>query len=381
MRVLIVEDGFARGALAAARALAANGHDVGVASPRRGMAAASRACKRWHRSVPPSGDSAGFVESLNRAILESGYSVMLPAGDVELFACSAMRDHIKAVIPVTSHAQLLRATDKETLTAAAIQVGLDVPRTEEATAQTIQSFDLPVVVKPTVQWKPGAPRDPKRLDVRVYTTYGDAEKRASELRRAGGIPLVQEYVEGALMSLCLVIGDDGRVVCSEQQEASRMWPPARGISTRAVTVPLDTELTDNVLDLLRQLDWRGLAQIQFIKGDRTWLIDLNARLYGSLSLAVTAGANLPLAWALLADDLSSRSNDPTKAKVGCRYQWLEGDLKRALRERNGGVTRDVAETLRYAMKSTHSILSLKDPLPAWVRIRDLQRETIHRTKR
>jgi hypothetical protein len=50
--------------------------------------------------------------------------------------------------------------------------------------------------------------------------------------------------------------------------------------------------------------------------------------------------------------------------VGVRYQWLEGDLRRAVSEKRGGLGRDIAGCLWYALKAKHSIWSARDPLPA-----------------
>jgi hypothetical protein len=52
-----------------------------------------------------------------------------------------------------------------------------------------------------------------------------------------------------------------------------------------------------------------------------------------------------------------------------RYQWLEGDLRRAAVERRGGLLLDLAGTLRFAAGAVHSTLSLRDPAPALARIR------------
>jgi hypothetical protein len=48
-----------------------------------------------------------------------------------------------------------------------------------------------------------------------------------------------------------------------------------------------------------------------------------------------------------------------------RYQWLEGDLRRAVYDDRGGRVRDVASCLRYAPGATHSIWQLRDPRPGF----------------
>ena len=47
-----------------------------------------------------------------------------------------------------------------------------------------------------------------------------------------------------------------------------------------------------------------------------------------------------------------------------RYQWLEGDLRRALEERRGGLVCDVVNCLGFALGATHSTWHRSDPWPA-----------------
>jgi hypothetical protein len=100
------------------------------------------------------------------------------------------------------------------------------------------------------------------------------------------------------------------------------------------------------------------------------LIDLNGRFYGSLALAVRAGANLPAVWAALA---TGRDVEPVTARSGVRYSWWEGDLRRAMLDRRGGLVRDLAGTLGAGVGAVHSIGRWRDPAPAVVQLRQLAR--------
>jgi len=67
MRVLIVEDGYQRGAVTAVRALRKTGWTVGVASPVEGHAARSRHCAVWHRAAQPADGIESFERDLSRS--------------------------------------------------------------------------------------------------------------------------------------------------------------------------------------------------------------------------------------------------------------------------------------------------------------------------
>jgi predicted ATP-grasp superfamily ATP-dependent carboligase len=154
------------------------------------------------------------------------------------------------------------------------------------------------------------------------------------------------------------------------QLATRVWPPGAGASCRAATVPVDPEIAARAAALFAELGWFGLAELQFLvpADGIARLIDFNGRFYGSLNLAVTAGANLPASWAALA---TGRPAEPATAASGSRYSWWEGDLRRALVERRGGIGRDVAGTLYSGLGAAHSVLRLRDPGPALSQARQL----------
>lgn len=344
MRALIVEDGFQRGALAAARGLAAAGWEVGTGSPAAGLAASSRFVARNHELPGPHED--GFVDAVAAATEAGGYEVVFPAGDGELLTLSAGRERVPAVFPYATHRVVEEALDKTTLAAAAERAGLRVPS---------DAGSGPFIVKPRLTAAPGSPR----IYARLAEDRDGAERQAAELRQRGAEPVVQEFIAGDLVALVAVADREGELVASVQQRAERIWPTGTGGSVRAETVPIDGSLLERVTALLSELGWFGLAQAQFqqpARGDPV-LIDLNGRFYGSLALALAAGVNLPAIWAALG---TGRELPPVSpARTGVRYHWLEADLRRAAAER-----REVGSSLAYAVRARHGLWALRDPAPA-----------------
>jgi predicted ATP-grasp superfamily ATP-dependent carboligase len=364
MRALIVEDGRQRGALAASRALAKAGWTVGIASPGPGFASASRSTARRHETPPPEAGEEAFLEAVRGAIDAGGYEVVFGAGDGEVVALSAGRDSLRAVVPYPDHDRVLRAVDKVLLAEAASRVGLAVPETRPADEAALRAIDGRVIVKPRLTTVRGTQGEALRLRAALATGTDEAEAEASYLRSVGAEPLLQRYVPGALTALIALADGAGRLVVTVQQRAEAIWPPEVGGSVRAQTVAVDPRLEELVGKLLAELEWFGLAQVQF-QSDGTGeplLIDLNARFYGSMALALAAGPNLPAIWAALAT--GRRSPLVMLPRAGVRYHWLEGDLRRALRERRGGLARDLRGTLAYARGAVHGLWDVRDPWPA-----------------
>ncbi|MGA4991371.1 ATP-grasp domain-containing protein [Nonomuraea bangladeshensis] len=392
MRALIVETGFSRGALAAVRALAAAGWEVGVGAPAgAGLASSSRYRRRRHLVPAAHEDRDAFLAAVRRAVRDHGYDVVFGAGEAEVLALSLLRDEVGAIVPHAGHRQVVRAIDKQELSEAAESVGILTARALDPSTLASSTLDPsapdpsaldpsaldpsalaserpPLVVKSRLHAHPERPGAPPRIDTLVVPGPEAARRRVDEVRRLGGEPRVEEFHEGRLMAYAAVTAVGGRVVCDCMQVASRIWPPGAGASCRAETVRVDPAISGRAARLLAALGWFGLAQLQFVvpEDGRPRLIDLNGRFYGSMALATAAGANLPAAWAALA---VGHDVPPTRARPGVRYQWLEGDLRRAAVERRRGLLLDLAGTLRFAAGAVHSTLSLRDPAPALARIR------------
>ena len=154
---------------------------------------------------------------------------------------------------------------------------------------------------------------------------------------------------------------EGEVLATSHQIATRVFPPGAGISAFAQTVARDPELDAGVRRLIDTIGWSGIFQVQFIReGDRSYVIDLNPRMYGSLGLAIAAGLNLPGIWA---DLLLGRTPTVGDYRVGVPFRSEERDLPAlaaAVASRDWGQARAI---LRPRRATTHAVASLRDPLP------------------
>lgn len=365
MRALIVSEGSSRVALGAARALGRAGWRVGIGSPGRpGFESASRWVSAWHAVAPPELGLGAFLSGLQRAVRSGGYEVVFGAGDAETLALSLLRDRIGATVPLADHDTVVRAVDKLTLAEAGAGVGLTSPWTELATDEALRGVRAPVLVKARLHWQPDLRGAPPRWNVTLARDAAAMRSRVGEIRAGGGDPLLQEVVGGALLSHAVVSDVNGAIVASAQQVADRTWPPGVGGGVRYLSVAPDEEIAKKVAALVGELGWFGLAQFQFVvpRDGEPLLIDMNGRFFGSMVLPAAAGVNLADAWARLATGRPVRAMP--EPRPGVRYQWLEGDLRRAWVERRGGLASDVVDCLRHARGAVHLLLDLEDPRPS-----------------
>ncbi len=360
-RVLLVEDGESRIALAAARGLRTAGWQVSVATPQMSHASISRYTMHRYVIRRLEQDPVGFRQDVTAAISHGGQDLVFGVGDAEVLALSAARDDFEACLPYPEHACVVAAIDKVQLTAAARSAGLSTPAVYSSPAQVGPRES--VIVKPRLNGRVGH-RGTTKIEARLAKGAVDAARMAAGVTAAGGEPLIQAAVQGDLLALILLIVPDGRVIAAVQQRADRLYPPHVGISARSHTESVDAGLERRAVQMLSALGWWGVAELQFVMPDNgePVLIDLNGRFYGSLSLALAASVNFPDLWARSALGLPTPVR--TEARPGVRYQWLEGDLRRALVARDGGLLRDVACCFAAAPSCHHSMSSLQDPVPA-----------------
>jgi predicted ATP-grasp superfamily ATP-dependent carboligase len=364
MRALVIDGGHAPSALAAVRELGAAGWQVGVGTAHgNSFAAASRWCGRRFEVASPVDSLDQFIAGVNQAVAAGGYEVVFVSGDAEAMAVSFARDEIVTRVPYADHATMQRSVDKLGLSEAAEKAGVPTPRTWAGCEGVEEGFEGPIIVKCRFHWEPGRSGGTGRLEARIVPDPAAARVQAERVRLGGGEPVYQEVVDGKLMGFTVLTDRDGETVAELQQMAPLTWRPRVGMPARAYTVPVEPSLARAIRRMLKELGWFGLVQLQFIvdRAGRPHLIDFNGRAYASEGLAFRAGINFHDVWGRIATGRDWVRPGP--ARIGRRYQWTEGDLRRSLVDRTQSRPLGVAGCLRYGVGAEHPIWKLSDPGP------------------
>jgi len=351
----LVTDAGSRGTLSGIRALGRAGlRVVALASAPLAAGLWSRFAAARELGPDPARDPVGFAERIAAVATEKGPLVVYPGSEVAIDALldapTELPRHAHLPYADAEAVNLLR--DKRRLMDLAAEASLRVPC--ELAEGTVAEFlvappSLPCVIKSA---RPG-----------VALPSGRAVTSRHELRELlQRLPpqerlLAQERLQGALMSVAIVVARDGGVVARLQSLASRTWPPDGGPSAFAMSVAPDEELIDRCARLLHRAGYWGLAQLQFVAdGGEPALIDFNPRFYGSMPLAIACGVNLPAAWHAVALDQARPSPGPYL--IGVTYRWLEADLTAA---RHGNVKLALR---RAPAPRAGAMWAADDPLPA-----------------
>jgi cation diffusion facilitator CzcD-associated flavoprotein CzcO/predicted ATP-grasp superfamily ATP-dependent carboligase len=367
---VLVSDAETRGVVAACRGLAADGFRVTAAAGSPwAVSHWSRSCHRRLRMPHPVGDEDRFVAELERVLTEDRHAVLLPGSDASLLAISGHRErlepHVRLGLP--RHDVVLRALDKLLLGDAASSIGLPAPDVavcwDVADAMgAVERLGLPVILKAVQS---------------VFMVNGRARRSGSvRVERQDSLPaLIPEYGKpcllqrsepGAVLSFAGVMAE-GSLLAVALSRYERTWYPEAGNACFSRAVDPPAALRERVEALMADLEWEGIFELELIeRPDGSWAaIDLNPRVYGSMALAVAAGANLPAVWCR---HVLGQSPAPAVARAGIRYRWEDADLRHLLRQASRGRLRDSAAVLRPRRRVTHAHFSLKDPGPLAARV-------------
>ena len=294
------------------------------------------------------------MASVEQVVKRERYDVVFVGYDSAVAAVSEHRTMLSVPVGYGPHEGVLLAMDKERLGPLATAAGLAVPRAVAHERDAIAQLGGPVVVKPALTSECG-------MRAQVCDEPDAALERVAAIEAQGARAVVQERLNGSLMAVSLVAGPDG-IVSIAQQVARRTWPEPVGITARGVSIAVDGALREAIERLLEQLSWRGIADIQFLvpRDGPPRLIDFNPRFYGSLPLAIAAGANHPDAWARMIVGLPSNTS---VGRPGARYQWFSRDLRASWNSPHRA--RETLASVVIGLRSTHSLWSWREPLLAF----------------
>ena len=371
---VLVTDAETRSVVAAVRGLADAGFQVTAAS------AAGPAAAQWSRAVSerlvlpdPLSAPGPFLAALERAVHDGRFAALVPGSDASLLAVSAGRariePHVRLGLP--EHERVQRCLNKSELAAAAARHDLAPPasvvcRDATEAPAAVRELGLPVLAKPLSSIVEGS-APPRRLGSIVAR---DAGELTDALAAFGGSMIVQRRVEGEVASFAGVFAG-GRLLGEAFSRYRRTWHPQAGNACSSRTEDAPVSLRRRVMALLEDLGWEGLFELELIQtaeGSGWHAIDMNPRPYGSMALAIGAGANLPAIWC---EHLLGESPSQTTATPGVLYRWTDADLRHGLSRLRAGHPAEMVDVLRPRRGVVHPYIRAGDPGPGLVRLMEL----------
>jgi predicted ATP-grasp superfamily ATP-dependent carboligase len=340
MRVIVTDADY-KNSLSAIRNLGQHGVSVVAASPRRVAQGFLSKYADSHFTYPPPSDEPRFVDAILHEVSARQVDLVLPVGDATTRVLSRHKPRVSAAValPVADWPAMEIASHKKRSLEFARGLSVPVP-TQFTTVEAVKRF--PVVVKASLG------------SGRVRYVHDREELR----RHVCGDVVIQELVRGDGYGF-FALFDHGRERAVFMHRRLREYPVTGGASTAAESVR-DPTLQELGLKLLRALNWHGVAMVEFKRDtrDRQFkLMEINAKFWGSLDLAIAAGVEFP--WLALQLGLGRLDASEVNYRSGVRFRWVFDDFMHALAE-----PRDFRAFIKdFRDPSVRSDLSWDDPKP------------------
>ena len=116
-----------------------------------------------------------------------------------------------------------------------------------------------------------------------------------QLNEVGSSAAVVQQLASGSREAVSVFYAHGKVWAKFAQVAHRTTPALGGVSVVRESIPMPAELESAALALVRALDLEGYCEVEFRRdaSGRPLLMEINARLSGSLEVAVRSGVPFP----------------------------------------------------------------------------------------
>lgn len=375
--VVLLTDPEQRSTLAAARALGTR-FEVHTVGASRGLAGHSRFVHRHHHSTSvDSGARMEYRREIADIVRSVGVSVVVPLTDRASLDLLGFDHEVGCIVAGPSREAYERASDKHGLMRVASQIGICVPMQ----VVLAKRGELPrwpdggsVVVKPSHSVVEIHGKH-HRMGV-CYAQSPVQLEQVLEAFPAEAYPLlVQERVMGDGIGVFLLRRTQKTAMAFAHRRI-REKPPSGGVSTYREAIAPPEELLAQSEALLDALAYDGVAMIEFKQdamSGKTYLMEINARLWGSLQLAVDAGADFPTA---LVEAALGRSVGRAQPVDGVRTVWELGEVDRALAlarhsaatlslppDTPTGPTAALRSLFDRRWQDRNEVLRLHDPLP------------------
>ncbi len=272
-------------------------------------AAASRYCDEFVELPDPATGLAAYGDALLSIADRPEVQTVIPVREEDIYVLAANRDAFADVVatPWPTFDTLRQVQDRIELFAAAEAAGVATPET--ALIDDWDDWDRETIVKP--RYTVAAPEylgpnaDAFEIGSTQYQTPGEPPDVADCVDRHGHVPLVQERIPDSREYGFFALYDNGEPVATFQHCQRRGWEYCGGPSAYRESIS-DPALETAGRDLLNELEWHGLAMVEFLRDPRTEefkLMEINPRFWSSLPFSVRVGADFPYYyWSLAVDE-------------------------------------------------------------------------------
>jgi protein-tyrosine-phosphatase/predicted ATP-grasp superfamily ATP-dependent carboligase len=393
-RILILGED-TRAFLTAIRSLGRGGIEVHVAwCPLNAPSLSSKYIQQIHRIADYRSDDLRWLEDLNALTRQYEFDLVLPC-------------HDSSILPLQTHREDLERRDnyclvekrafeicfsKEKTFELAQSLGVKLPKqrvihAEAELHETASAFGMPLVLKPYTSANLANPGS--KLHVRKIRNVAEMQKFLKETDLGSGVLAQQNFIgKGVGVE---VLCKHGKILLAFQHERVHE-PIGGGGSSYRRSVPLQIELLDATRKMMEELRYTGVAMAEYkVNPSGDWiLIEINARLWGSLPLSLAAGMNFTNHLAeMMCDDKVDFPQNYRKNLYARNwlsdFYWLKANMKADRIDPSldtVSLPKVAAEFFNVLLlRETSDTFVMDDPRPAWREISSFFRTRIQQRTR
>lgn len=284
-------------------------------------------------SVPsPEEDLVAYKDALLSLAMRPDISTVVPVREVDIFVLSKHKEQFAEYVatPWPSLEQLEAVHDRMRLVEAGRNAGVPVPETQLfgdvtdwSSEQIIKSRFNILTEEYGTRSSPHEPAKVKTVNHIGSDETPDPNTVRKEMKHE---PVVQEFVPVSDEFMVGALYDHGTPLATFQHRQIRgdSYTGGGGVYRESVHIP---ELEEVARNLLEQLEWHGLACIEYMQHRDTGefvLTEINPRMWQSLASAVRTGADFPYYYWLQANN---RTDEITSGyELGNGSHFLRGEL-------------------------------------------------------
>ena len=275
----------------------------------------------------PKKEPGKYVDDLLNLMEQNAYLLVLPVSYISYQLCSANKNRIleKTHLTIAKVEQINLASGKAETYQLAEKIGIPYPKTiivNSITELEHVETTYPCVIKAPFEAGKNIVRYARNKEelVRLY------KKVCSKNNFKSALPVIQQYIKGEGAGF-FAFYKNGECKNYFMHRRIREYPVSGGASTCAESF-YDEGILNNGKKILDYLRWEGIAMVEFKKDNSTGiynLMEINAKFWGSLDLALVSGVNFPQM--LIGDALGLEIEKCEFEAKRTRFQWiLNGDL-------------------------------------------------------
>ncbi len=327
---VLILDGDQRSALAATRSLGRKGIKVTAASEKIPcLSSCSKYCFDSFAYPSPYENTGLFLSIIKKESLRRKIDVILPMTEITTLIILKNKELFPSIVPFADFPAFDKLTDKWKLFKMAQSLGIPCPRTwflspEDDIEKLREELKFPLVLKPYKSrifhngvWRSTA--------VRYAYSWEDLLELRHQFPFRSHKLLLQEKIGGTGQGV-FALYDRGNPIVFFAHRRIREKPPSGGVSVLRESVPVDPTLKETAKKILDEVEWHGVAMVEFKVTDEgmPFLMEVNARFWGSLQLAIDSGVDFPFLLYKLA--IGEKVEDSISYKTNVKTRWLLGDL-------------------------------------------------------